>query len=142
MGRKADFVVDYFGFTYTGNTGNYIDANVYYFGAFEKPEIYFVRDTLTSLPPGPVFIDVGANTGLYTVFASKDAHTVHAFEPFPPVLQRLRALVADNGVPNVVLHPVGLGAEEAQLAFMSPPDDNLGTGSFLPGFKEFQPGQP
>jgi FkbM family methyltransferase len=137
--RKADFMVDYYGFTYRGNTGNFIDAHVYYFGAYEKPEIYFVRDTLAALPPGQVLVDVGANTGLYSLFASKYAATVHAVEPFPPVLDRLNNFVAENQVKNVVVHPVGLGATEARLPFFSPPDRNLGSGSFLSGFKKFAP---
>lgn len=137
--RKADFIVDFYGFRYRGNTGNFIDAHVYYYGAFERPELYFVRDTLASLPANPVLIDVGANTGLYSAFTSKFAAQVHAFEPFPPILRRLNSLIADNGISNIVVHPMGLGATEAELPFFSPPEGNLGTGSFVSGFKRFQP---
>jgi len=134
--RKEDFAVDYYGLRYRGNTGNYIDANVYYYGAYEKPELYFLRDTLASIGPDAVVIDVGANTGLYSLFASKYAGQVHAVEPFPPVLTRLRAAIAENGIGNIVVHAVGLGETEAELEFFSPPGGNLGTGSFIAAYSE------
>ena len=134
--RKVDFVVDYYGFRYRGNTGNHIDANVYYFGAYEKPELNFLRATLASVGPDAVVIDVGANSGLYSVFASKYAKVVHAVEPFPPILARLRTLINENKIGNVVVHAVGLGETEAELPFFSPPEGNLGTGSFVAGFSK------
>jgi FkbM family methyltransferase len=132
--RSADFEIDFFGFRYEGNTGNLVDAHAYYFGAYEKPELYFLRDTLLALGSSSVVIDVGANTGLYSLFASRYANQVHAFEPYPPVLSRLRRVIETNEVPNITVHAVGLGASEANLRFYSPPEGNLGTGSFLQGF--------
>jgi FkbM family methyltransferase len=139
--RKVDFEVDYFGFRYSGNTGNLVDAYTYYFGAYEKPELFFVRDTLAKLGPDAVAVDAGANTGLYTLVASKYAREVHAFEPFPPVLQRLRRTLDANHVLNVIVHPVGLGESDADLPFSNPPDDNLGMGAFgrtVPGSHDSQ----
>jgi FkbM family methyltransferase len=134
--RKVDFVVDFYGHRYRGNTENLIDSYIYSFGAFEKGELYFIRDVLVALKADSVFIDVGANTGQHSVFASTYAKQVHAFEPFPPVLSRLEALVDENNISNIVVHPVGLGDAEAELPFFSPPTTNLGTGSFVSGFKE------
>lgn len=134
--RKRDIAVNYFGFVYRGNTGNYIDACVYYYGAYEKPELFFLRDTLASIGPDAVVIDVGANTGLYSLFASKYSKQVHAVEPFPPVLERLQAAIAENKIENIVVHPVGLGQREEKLAFLTPPEKNLGSGSFLPGYRK------
>ena len=53
--------------------------------------------------PGPV-LDVGANTGLYSLFAASTAGvTVHAFEAFPPVAQMLRHNLGLNSVPGQVV---------------------------------------
>ena len=133
--RKADFEVDFYGVRYKGNTGNLIDADLYYYGAYEKPELCLMRETLRLLPPQPVLIDVGANTGLYSLFAAKHAGEVHAFEPYPPILPRLRAHISENHLTNVVVHAVGLGEAEAELPFYSPPQANLGTGSFVAELK-------
>lgn len=129
--RKVDFVIDFGGFRYRGNTGNLIDACMYYYGAWEKSALNFMRDTLTN---DSVMIDVGANTGIYSVVASKQAKYVHAIEPYPPILVRLHHIIDENKIPNVTVHPVGLGAEEAELPFFPPPDRNLGWASFVPGF--------
>jgi FkbM family methyltransferase len=128
--RKTDFEVEYFGYRYRGNTGNLVDAYTYYFGAYEKPQLFFMRDTLTATGPQAVTLDVGANLGLYTLVAARYSGLVHAFEPYPPVLERLRHNLESNQVPNVTVHPVGLGATKAALPFAPPPDDNLGLGSF------------
>ncbi len=132
--RKEDFAVNYYGFVYRGNTGNYIDANVYYYGAYEKPELCLLRETLASIGPDAVVIDVGASTGLYSLFASKYAKEVHAVEPFPPALERLRAAIAENKISNIIVHPVGLGQTEEKLGFFSPSERNLGAGTFVDGF--------
>jgi FkbM family methyltransferase len=129
--RKVDFEVDYFGYRYRGNTGNLVDAYTYYFGAYEKPELSFMRDSLVAVGPSAVMLDAGANLGLYTLVASRYAKQVHAFEPYPPVLSRLRANLEFNHVSNVVVHPVGLGSETVDLPFTPPPDENLGTGTFM-----------
>ena len=128
--RKTDFEIEDFGYRYRGNTGNLVDAYTYYFGAYEKPQLFFMRDTLTATGPQAVTLDVGANLGLYTLPAARYSGQVHAFEPYPPVLARLRHNLESNQVPNVTVHPVGLGATEADLPFAPPPDDNLGLGSF------------
>ena len=132
--REIDFIIDFFGFRYQGNTSYAIDAHIYLYGAYEKPELFFLRNTLTSLGPDAVFVDVGANTGQHSLFASLHAGKVHAIEPYPPLLPRLKALVDDNNIDNITIHPVGLGEEAAEIPFYSPPEGNLATGSFVQGF--------
>ncbi len=132
--RKVDFIVDFYGFRYQGNTAYAIDAHIYLYGAYEKPELLFLRNTLSSLGPAAVFVDVGANTGQYSLFASLYSKEVHAIEPYPPLLPRLKALVDENRIDNIAVHPVGLGEAEARIPFYSPPEGNLATGSFVPGY--------
>jgi FkbM family methyltransferase len=40
-----------------------------------------------------------------------------------------------NKVRNIVIHPVGLGDEDAMLPFYEPPEANEGTGSFVEEFR-------
>jgi FkbM family methyltransferase len=79
--------------------------------------------------PG-VFVDVGANLGDKSLFMSRYAKEIHAFEPFPPVLEKLRRHLAINGIRNVTVYPVGLGAKPDKIPFFQPPDVNLAMGSF------------
>ncbi|MBM0231729.1 FkbM family methyltransferase [Micromonospora sp. STR1_7] len=72
-----------------------------------------------SLPDHPVIIDVGANIGMFTLFAAQRWPTarIFSFEPIPDVFQALSENVAD--LPNVtaVNRAVGSVAEKRELTF-------------------------
>ena len=114
------FRTELFGMIYEGRTGigDVVDEMVLTQGSYETHVLFFLRDTMAKLNPnGGVFIDVGANSGQHSMFMSRYAKTVHAFEPFPPVLARFRRMLAINKIANVTVHPVGLGREAARLPF-------------------------
>lgn len=125
-GRPTHFRTTYFGMTYEGNTEDLIDRYVLRLGAWEKPELFFLRD----VSRGGVFLDIGANKGTYSLFMSKYAGEIHAFEPYEPVLQHFRHMIAINGIKNIFIHPVGLGDKSARLTFQQPGKNNEGIGSF------------
>ena len=75
-------------------------------------------------------LDIGANIGNHTLAFAPRFAAVHAFEPNPVALHLLRANVEMNGFANVEIHAVGLGREDARLAY-APLADNLGGGRFL-----------
>lgn len=132
-----DFAADINGARYEGNTGNYVDRHILFYGAFEKPILYFLRDIMTSAYSNQgVFLDIGANTGQHSLFMSRYAKEIHAFEPWEPVIKRFRRMVENNHIKNIVIHPFGLGDENSKKPFFKPPDNNLGTGSFVEGFKQ------
>lgn len=133
VSRSFNFTSDFYGMAYEGNISNSVDQIVLEYGAYEKPVLYFFRDVMLSLYPGTgVFVDVGAHVGQHTMFMSRYAKEVHAFEPYPPVLQRLERHIEINKLTNVIVHPVGLGAKEESLPFFKPPEANEAIGSFVP----------
>lgn len=95
-------------------------------GIWEPFETELVR---AALPPGGVFVDVGANLGYFTVLAADsvgEAGRVFAFEPDPDNARLLRTNVRRNGFEaRVAVVEAGLAAADStgQL-FLSP--DNLG----------------
>ena len=132
------FGVEYYGLIYTGNTSNLVDQRVLCLGAWEKHILQFLGQTATALQQASateaddlVFVDVGANTGLHSLYMSKRVAQVHAFDPYPPVVAKMRYNVEHNGLRNVIIHEVGLGNRAARLPFVQPPDSNQGTGSFV-----------
>jgi FkbM family methyltransferase len=73
------------------------------------------------LRDGDLFVDVGANAGIYTVLAAGavGAMTI-AVEPIPHAFRRLCANIAVNGVhEKVVARNIGLGSRESTLRFTS-----------------------
>ncbi|BAY33767.1 methyltransferase FkbM family protein [Nostoc carneum NIES-2107] len=85
--------------------------------SFETSEIEFVRQ---SLKKGDIFLDVGANGGLYTVIAAKQiGHTghVYAFEPGLRELSLLRHNIAVNNLSNVTVIEKAVSNQKGKTQF-------------------------
>jgi FkbM family methyltransferase len=123
------FEVDFFGFRYRGDLSCNVDWYVYFFGAHEKAALFFLRDLLHERR-GEAFVDIGANVGQHTLFMSRWARVVHAFEPWDVVRRSIEEKIVSNGLSNVTVHPVGLGERHERLPYYAPRGSNTGTGSF------------
>jgi len=78
--QDFDFRVTLNGTTYEGNTNNYIDKNIFLYGAYEKPVLFFLSDIMiTAYSDQGIFLDIGANTGQHSLFMSRHAREIHAF---------------------------------------------------------------
>jgi FkbM family methyltransferase len=85
-----------------------------YFG-FEETEIEFLKKYLKK---GDTFIDIGANIGLYSLYASKivdNKGKVIAFEPTPSTFKRLMQNIQLNNVTNVEANNIGLSNQKSTL---------------------------
>jgi len=74
----------------------------------------------SGLDAGDVFVDIGANCGLFTVFAARKvgpAGKVVAIEPIPEMVRRLKFNIAANNYTNVAVAEtaVGEGAGEIDI---------------------------
>lgn len=78
---------------------------------YRPPSLAPVLDTV--LERGDCFYDVGANIGIYTLWAApkvgRDGQ-VHAFEPAPSTFEDLTRLVRLNDLSNVAAVPTAVGA--------------------------------
>lgn len=130
--QQYPFTVEAYGYKYHGVSGPVVDELVLMFGLYEKDRLFFVRDYLRNATiDGAVAIDVGANTGNHSLFLSRIASKVHAFEPYPPALVKFRKnLELNPEIRNIELHEVGLGDAEAELPFVRPMTNDPGSGSF------------
>jgi FkbM family methyltransferase len=134
-GRK--FTIDFHGMTYYGDSSTLIDHAILCYGDFGLTELLFLTDAVEKIGrTNPVFVDVGANSGVHSLYMSRFVRTVHAFEPYKPVIERFEKSLRASAVENVVIHSVGLGEEDAELPFQEPPPDNMGLGSFVDGLHE------
>ncbi len=133
-----NFKEKFFGLVYEGNFDNHIDFYIFYFGAFEKPILYFMRDYLQAIQKKEtlqesIFIDIGANIGQHSLFMSRLVDKVHAFEPFEKVSQRIEWQIESNQLNNIIIHKVGISDSNAFMPFFAPTGLNLGIGSFDQG---------
>lgn len=87
------------------------------------------RDTLArELRDGGVFLDIGANAGVYSLWVAslrRPGVSVHAFEPDPELCARLRRNLSANALDSVTLHACALGRAEG-VATLVAGDGNKG----------------
>jgi FkbM family methyltransferase len=109
---------------------------------FESIELNFV---LKSLSPGDVFIDIGANGGLYSVLASKQVTLsghVYSFEPGIRELKILHNNLGLNCCENVTIIPKAVSNEVGSAQFAVSHDGAMNslkqTDHPLQKFKEWQ----
>lgn len=75
--------------------------------------------------PAPVFFDIGAHTGLYSIPFAQQFPTsrVYAFEPIPTIRRQLHENVARLGLRNIFVFPLGLSDRQALVDFHYSPAD-------------------
>jgi len=104
-----------------------------YLGRYhEVPLQLLIRCALRS---GDTFIDGGANNGLVSMAAAwrvGPSGKVWAFEPNPPVYERLRWHAEANGLSQIAAMPIGLSDKREELELLVPGRDNLGAGTCAP----------
>jgi len=83
------------------------------------------------IPDDACIFDVGANIGLFTLFASRLApqSVIYSFEPIPPVFEILRRNAAIHGL-NTKLFECGLSNVSEQASFTYYPNVSLISGRF------------
>jgi FkbM family methyltransferase len=102
---------------------------------------FFDQDERTiiaeSLPDDGVFVDIGANVGLYSLRASQSLGpqgVILAMEPNPVTFKRLKTNFSMNDIgAKVVLEQVGVGDGDGELQLVLHPD-NLGEASAFADF--------
>ncbi|GAA2429238.1 hypothetical protein GCM10010191_48230 [Actinomadura vinacea] len=97
-------------YTPTDPAGDYLELKWIFREVFEE-DMY--RAMFAEVPPDGVVLDVGANVGLFTLLLKRERPNavVHAFEPAPDCVEALRRNVDLQGLSDVTVHPVGIGAE-------------------------------
>lgn len=95
---------------------------------YDREEIEFLRGQ--ELEPGACFIDIGANTGYYSLSLSRQGFSkIIAIEPNPPTLRLLMKNIEFNQLQSSIeVVPVCVG-EEGEVSFYS--TNNLGGASRL-----------
>jgi FkbM family methyltransferase len=114
------------GLKFHGNTVYGADRVVYFCGAHKKYLLSMLCDYTARLRAHSsdplISIDVGAGSGNYSLFMSKLADEVHAFEPYERARRQLDYNLSLNHVGNVMAYPVGLGERDEVVPFYDTPE--------------------
>jgi len=109
-----------------------IQTYIYLFRVWEPDITAFLRRRLAR---GDVFIDIGANVGVFAAMASRLVGAqgrVIAIEPSPPVLAELRHTLAINDAANVRVIDHAVSDRRSHLPLYAGPAHNIGLTSTVP----------
>lgn len=121
-----------YGFGYRADLGDWLGQYVYLTGVYEPPTARIIHALLDS---GDTFIDVGANSGFFTLLgATRVGPTgkVLAFEPVPVMRKRLTDNVTMNQLGNVRIQDVALSNAPGSITLFEGPEGHKGTSSLRP----------
>ncbi|TXF76167.1 FkbM family methyltransferase [Chryseobacterium sp.] len=94
---------------------DWIQQQIYFLGDYEKPEIDFLYQTLRK---GDVFIDIGANIGLFSLNASVvlgERGKIYAFEAYLPNYKILEKHVKTNNFRNIITENLAISDRKSTL---------------------------
>jgi len=109
---------------------DWIQENLYFLGEYETAELKSMEQFISK---EGVFIDVGANIGLFSLYASQFTNQVICFEPFPQNFNSLKQNIKLNNLPNVRLENRAIGETEGVInLYYDDQEKNLGMVSTKP----------
>ncbi|MFN0058915.1 MAG: FkbM family methyltransferase [Planctomycetota bacterium] len=109
---------------------DYIGRAMYFVGDLDRKVSWVCKRIVR---PGDNVVDIGANLGLIALQLARlvgPSGRVHAFEPIPQLLGLLEQSIVRNGLRNIHLHRVALGAEDGELELWVP-EHHAGRASFV-----------
>lgn len=123
---NKEFDLTYGGLHWRLNPADFMQAELFWMGRTDFYDVYHLQRILK---PNCVFFDLGSNFGYYSVVIGSHLGKrceIHAFEPYPATLLRLRYHVAVNGLQDVVhIHDVAI-ANRVGTAGLATKEGNSG----------------
>ncbi|MEN9552370.1 MAG: hypothetical protein RI935_747 [Candidatus Parcubacteria bacterium] len=112
-------------------SNGFVDQEIFWKGCYEEEVLHTIQQHLTE---DSVFVDVGANVGDHTLFASHIAHKgkVIAFEPIPDLCDQIQHSISLQNKQHapITVHPFACGQKTSSLT-LSLPVNNIGGASLV-----------
>ena len=109
------------------NINDWIQQNIFFLGSYEDAELKVLSN---HLKPDSVFIDIGANFGLYSLIASQhisEEGTIISFEPFPENYKSLCTNLSLNNLRRIKAENKAVGSQTGTLKlYYNSKENNLG----------------
>lgn len=124
---------NYFGLSISLKLDDWIQEKLYFLGEYEGAEMKAISN---HLPKDGVFLDLGGNIGLFSLYASTKIGTngkIIAFEPFSKNYQAFKANIERNKIETIQLEKLAVGEENGKLVLhYDNSEKNLGMVSSKP----------
>lgn len=88
-----------------------VERSIYYTGTYEKGTLFVIKNILKE---GSIFVDIGANIGLMSIFSSsivKNKGHVYSFEPNPATSEILNRNIELNSISNITSSNFAIGSK-------------------------------
>jgi FkbM family methyltransferase len=118
-----------YGFRFRADLGDWLGQYVYLHGAYEPPT---ARVFAALVKPGDTVLDVGANSGFFSLLSAHLAGPrgrVFAFEPVPSVRDELEANLRLNQAATVEVVPMAVTAASGTVTIHEGPEGHKGISS-------------
>jgi len=119
------------GMRFIGPARDFVSRAAYLFGDLDPKITHLCSEIVRE---GDTVVDIGANFGLFSLYASSavgKTGAVHAVEPQPSLVRQLKKSLALNDISNVSVHEVALGDND-QRGILNIPSGNRGAASLIP----------
>ncbi len=105
---------------------DHIANEIFYGQGYEDGEFKLIKILVEK---SNIFVDVGANTGIFSIFAAKINRNlkVLSFEPHPSNYARLQKNISVNQLKNIDTFSNAIGSNDSDLTFVIPADLSIST---------------
>ncbi|TVR11504.1 MAG: FkbM family methyltransferase [Salinarimonadaceae bacterium] len=130
----AEFVVEYFGARFACRLADGVGKGVA-LNTYDHRQLSLMLEEARREKPD-LFLDIGANFGLYACILARNGAVAHAiaFEPDRRNEAQLRANIARNGLDEIVaVEPLALGPQTGEARLAEGPASNRGASRLVDG---------
>lgn len=116
-----------------------VEKSLYYTGTYERGTLSVIKDILGE---NDVFVDIGANIGLMSIYASKIVGVngkVYSFEPNPNTYEILTRNIEINSCSNILASQYAIGDKKQSSLIFDNWNKNRGSSSII-NYNESQSG--
>lgn len=123
---------------YLKTTENDVIARALYWEGIDKFESGTIPIFIKLLTASHTFLDIGANTGLYSLIAAIDSsdRKVYAFEPVPSILSYFNKNIDLNKLQNIPISPIAATNYDGEIELYVPSGNLPTSASTLKDFRE------
>jgi len=129
--KKHSFIKKHeLGFKYCGSLDSFIDWNIFFFGVYNKFEINLLREIGNTIKDPNIFLDIGSNSGLFSLSMSKIFTKIIGIEPFLPVFKQSLKNIKLNKLKNINFLNIAVGEKNERKDLYIPIGNNKGIARF------------